>query len=286
MIRWCSYCQGFLGEIPPFDDPRFTHGICDRCDQKMARGENVMEQTSAVRSMFSRIMESARAGDEHSCVSILEEARATGLGTESILLGMLGPALYQAGLEWQGGQMSVASEHRLTSWCDRVFSMLDPGPRRSGPLDLLILQAPGNSHTLGPRFAAQVLRARGLSVEVVVPDLPLDEIVTVARELRPRLVGLSCALPSAVPPAVDLVTRVRGQLEPELCCRYVLGGFAFRLGGGVRPSAVAPGIEVVVDLEWFNAVRSDRGAPELPGAGGPRQPHGPGGACPFRDPNM
>jgi methanogenic corrinoid protein MtbC1 len=264
MIRWCSFCQRFLGEIQPFDDPRFTHGICVPCDQKLARGEDVKEQTAPVRLLFSRIMDGGRAGDEHACASILEEARAMGLSTESILVGMLEPALYQAGLEWQGGQLSVASEHRLTSWCDRVFSMLEPRPRPPGPLDLLILQAPGNSHTLGPRFAAQVLRTRGLSVEVVVPDLPLNEIVTVARELQPRFIGLSCALPSAVPPAVDLITRLRGQLEPELCCRYVLGGFAFRLGGGVRPRAVAPGIDVVVDLEWFNSLRSPLrgGSPE------------------------
>jgi methanogenic corrinoid protein MtbC1 len=256
MIRWCSYCQRFLGEVQPFDDPSFTHGICVPCEQRLERGENVKEQTATVRSLFGRIMDGARAGDEHGCASILEEARAMGLGTDSILVGLLEPALYQAGIEWQGGQLSVASEHRLTSWCDRAFSMLEPGPRSSGPLDLLILQAPGNRHTLGPRFAAQVLRARGLSVEAVVPDLPLNEIVTVARELHPRFIGLSCALPSAVPPAVDLITRLRGQLEPGLCCRYVLGGFAFRLGGGVRPPAVAPGIEVVVDLERFDSLRS------------------------------
>jgi hypothetical protein len=216
----------------------------------------VKEQTVPVRMLFSRIMDCGPAGDEHACASILEEARAMGLSTESILIGMLEPALYQAGLDWQGGQLPVASEHRLTSWCDRVFSMLDPGPRPSGPLDLLILQAPGNSHSLRPRFAAQVLRARGLSVEVVVPDLPLNEIVTVARELRPRFIGLSCALPSAVPPAVGLIRRLRERLEPGLPCRYVLGGFAFRLGGGVRPPAVAAGIDVVVDLDWYNSLRS------------------------------
>jgi len=256
VIRWCSYCQRFLGEAQPFDDPSFTHGICVPCEQRLERGEDLKEQTAPVRSLFNRIMEHARAGDDHACASILEEAWAMGLGTESILVGLLEPALYQAGLEWQDGRLSVASEHRLTSWCDRVFSMLEPGPRRSGPLDLLILQAPGNAHTLGPRFAAQLLRARGLSVEVVVPDLPLNETVTLARELQPRFIGLSCALPSAVPPAVDLITRLRERLEPGLCCRYVLGGFAFRLGGGVRPPAVAPGIDVVVDLEWFNFLRS------------------------------
>jgi hypothetical protein len=78
MIRWCSFCQRFLGEIQPFDDPRFTHGICVPCDQKLARGEDVKEQTAPVRLLFSRIMDGGRAGDEHACASILEEARAMG----------------------------------------------------------------------------------------------------------------------------------------------------------------------------------------------------------------
>jgi methanogenic corrinoid protein MtbC1 len=264
MIRLCSYCQGFLGETPPFDDPRLTHGICMRCTQRLDRGEEIVEQTAAVRLLFRRIMEHARVGDQAACASILEEARGLGLGTESILVGMLAPALYQAGLDWQEGRMSVASEHRLTSWCERAFSLLAPGPRHGAPLDLLVLQAPGNSHTLGSRFAAHVLQARGLSVEVVVPELPLDEIAALARELRPRFIGFSCALPSVVRPTVDLIHRLRERLEPELCCRYVLGGFAFRLGGGDRPPVVDPGIDVVVDLDFFNPVRSGLrgGSPE------------------------
>jgi methanogenic corrinoid protein MtbC1 len=249
-------CQGFLGEIPPFDDPRFTHAICMRCTQRLGRGEELVEQTETVRSLFRRIMEHARVGDEGACASILEEATALGLTTESILVGLLEPALYQAGIDWQEGRLSVAAEHRLTSWCERAFSLLPPAPRNGEPLDLLVLQAPGNSHTLGPRFAAQVLRARGLSVEVVVPDLPLSEVVAIAENLQPRIIGFSCALPSDVRSAVDLVGRLRERLEPGLSCRYVLSGFAFRHAGDAGPLAVSQGIDVVVDLDWFNSLRS------------------------------
>lgn len=31
MIRICAWCSRFLGEIPPLDDDRLTHGICDAC---------------------------------------------------------------------------------------------------------------------------------------------------------------------------------------------------------------------------------------------------------------
>jgi methanogenic corrinoid protein MtbC1 len=257
MIRWCSYCQRFLGEARPFDDPRFTHGICRTCEEKLVRPEELIEQTSAVRSLFGRMLGAARAGDEQACSSFLAEARALGMPAESILLGLLQPALYRAGSEWQEGRLSVAAEHRLTSWCDRVFSMLEPGPRPSAPLDLLLLQAPGNSHTLGPRIAARVLGARGVSPSVVVPDLPFHEVVGLAEELKPRFIGFSCALPSMVAPAVDLIEQLRERLEPGLRCRYVLGGFAFRQQDASPPLAVGPGIDVAADLDAFVSLLSN-----------------------------
>jgi hypothetical protein len=146
--------------------------------------------------------------------------------------------------------MSVASEHRYTSWCERVFYMLAPAPRAPPPIDILLVQTPGNAHTVGVRFAGQVLAGRGFKVEVLSPALPFEELVAVARSLGPRFIGFSCALPSNVPVAVELVRLLRARLEPELRCRYVLSGFAFRLGG--RASAPpAPGVEVALDLDFF-----------------------------------
>ncbi len=254
MIRWCSCCQRFLGEVRPFGDPRFTHTYCGECVKGMDRAEELIEQTGAVRSLFLRLLEAARAGDEHTCAAFLAQARILGLPAESILLGLLQPALYQAGLDWQEGRLPAAAEHRLTSWCDRVFSMLEPAPPQPGPPDLLLLQAPGNLHTLGARVAGRVLAARGGSVRVVVPELPLDEVADLARDLRPRLVGFSCALPSMVAPTVEFVARLRERLEPGLRCRYVLGGFAFRQDGAGPPPEVGPEIAVIADLEAFDPV--------------------------------
>lgn len=250
MIRWCCYCQRFLGEVAPYDVPAFTHTICDPCDARLERDEPVMEETEPVRRLVKRLVESAVQGDRAACEAVIAEARALKLGAESLLVGMLQPALYQAGLDWQAARMSVAAEHRLTGWCESVFSALPVAPL-SRPLDLLIFQAPGNVHTLGPRIAAHVLAARGLSVEAIVPALPLQEMVEQVQRLRPRSVGFSCALPDAVPAAREVIARLRERLEPQLTCRYVLSGFAFRAGGATSPPPLESGIEVVVALESF-----------------------------------
>ena len=251
MIRWCSYCQKFLGEVVPLDNPMFTHGICRRCLEKLERDEPVVKDTEPVRTLMWRLLASARAGDEAACTSLLAEASRLGLDPESVLVGMLQPALYQAGLDWQKARMSVAAEHRFTSWCERVFALLPPRQPQTPPVDLLILQTPGNLHTVGPRFAAHVLALRGLSVEVVVPEVPFEEMFRLTQELRPRCVGLSCALASDVPLAARTLDRLRARGETAFRSRYVLSGFAFRLGGGETQPELPPGIELALDLDFF-----------------------------------
>ena len=255
MIRWCSYCQRFLGERAPYDNPQFTHGICKSCESRVDRDEPVVEDTALLRGLVKRILASAREGDEAAFATIFPEARALGLDTESLLFGMLQPALYQAGLDWEDGSMSVAAEHRLSDWWQSVFAMFAPAPApdHPAPIDLLVLQAPGNAHTIGPRLAAQVLAARGLSVEAISAALPLGETVEVARALRPRIVGFSCSLPAQVPGVAALIAQLRERLEPEMSCRWVLSGMAFRLGGSALAPTVGPDIEVLLDVSQLSA---------------------------------
>jgi methanogenic corrinoid protein MtbC1 len=248
VIRWCCYCQDFIGECAPYDDVSVTHGICEPCRERLVRGDPLKEQTASVRALSNKLFESARQGDHAACAATLAEAKTVGMDGVSILVGLVQPALYRAGLQWQGGQMSVAEEHRVTSWCERMFALLAPAPMRPPPVDLLILQAPGNAHTLGPRFAREVLSAWGLSVEVVVPELPLDEAVALVRQWRPRVVGLSCALASQVPVATAYITQLRARLWPAIGMRYLLSGFAFRLGGGAEVPRMEAGIDAAVEL--------------------------------------
>ena len=261
MIRWCMYCQRFLGERFPYDSPLISHGICDPCDARAEHDERIIEETEPLRQLMTRLLQSAKNGDEHSCLEFTLAAAASGLDVGSICVGLLQPALYQAGLDWQGARMSVAAEHRLTAWCERVFAMLPFERPSDGPLDLLLLCAPGNAHDLGPRMAARVLAGRGFRVDVVVPGLPLAEIVDLARRVRPRAIGFSCAMPTAVTAAGELITHLRRALAPDMACRFVLGGFAFRLGPATPPPPVEADVEIVVDLESFAAhLTSLRGA--------------------------
>jgi len=247
MIVWCTYCQAFVGESAPLDDPSLSHGICESCEARVERDDDLIEQTEGVRQLMHRLFAAASRRDRTACDALLAEARDLGLRADSLLVGLLQPVLYQAGKEWQGGRMSVAAEHWLTSWCEEAFASVPTVVDPAQPLDLIIFQTPGNIHSLGPRFAAKVLAARGLSVESFVPALPLGEMVALMIELRPRAVGFSCSLPDAVPVACEIIAKLQARPEPAFKCRYVVSGHAFRMGGGLARPAVGAGIDIVMD---------------------------------------
>ena len=182
---------------------------------------------------------------------VIAEAQALGLGADSILIGLLQPALYQAGLDWECSRMSVAGEHRFTRWCERAFQLL-PSPPPRAQADLLLFQTPGNVHSVGPRFAAHVLGLRGLSVHCVVPAVPYQDMLSLARDARPRFIGFSCATPGVIPAALASIARLRTDLGQDLKPRFLLSGFAFRFGGGLELSFNESDVDVVRDFSYFD----------------------------------
>jgi len=177
---------------------------------------------------MNRIFECAARADESSIPTLLSEAAARKLSSVSVLIGLLQPALYRAGDAWRDGGMSVAAEHRLTLWCERFFSQLPLQESTRASLDLIIFTMPGNPHTLGPRFAAHLLAARGISTHVIVPELPVSEMVDEVERLRPRVIGISCALATSLPAADELLIELDKRIEPSWPRRFLLGGFAVR----------------------------------------------------------
>jgi len=246
VIRWCSYCQAFVGEQPPYDDPSLTHGICPSCAIQFARGEELVDMTERVRDLMNRIFACASRADERAIPALIEEAEKAGLSPASMLVGFLQPALYRAGKAWQEGCMSVVEEHRFTMWCERFLAQL---PARSpvAPLDVLILLAPGNTHSLGARFAAEFLDARGVSTQAVVPEIPVSDAVEEIERLRPLVVGLSCALSSCLPEADRVVAELRARIDAGWHGTFVLAGLALRGPNASWTSAAGAVVAVTLD---------------------------------------
>ena len=101
MLRWCSYCQHFMGESPAYDDFSITHGLCTRCYSKrddLFEGRE-FDRAILLRDIFLNLFAAGRRSDFARAAQIVEQAMSENCRPVDILMGMIAPMLYEIGEE-------------------------------------------------------------------------------------------------------------------------------------------------------------------------------------------
>lgn len=209
MIQWCSYCQHLIGERPPLTSYEISHGICPDCIARLEAGEPIVAENAEVVRFFRNLFAAGYAGDLQTGARLIERAQANGYGQAEVLMGLLQPGLAKIGRLWEVGDITYLDEHRFTSWCEAILSLLKPAPRPPGPLDILLLGAPRNQHVLGPRFAEQVMLGQGIAALCVSASLPIQDVLAQSKASGAAWIGYSCALPHQVAAALDAIEQLR-----------------------------------------------------------------------------
>jgi methanogenic corrinoid protein MtbC1 len=242
MLRWCSYCQRFLGEVPPYAELAVTHGICESCEE---HGPDLLEadpeRIQFLRELQRRLGMAGKAGDPGAAETVIREAAAANVRGIDILLGIVAPLLYQIGEDWRTSTITVAEEHRFTAFCEAIYeriaagykmTVVAPGSRPtvvSGPGNgVLLMNAAHNVHTLGIRVLALWLHCEGIPVRVIHPTPALEEMDSLVAALRPGKVLISMALAEQRPGVVAMIDRL-AMLPEEIRPEVVVGGYAVKL---------------------------------------------------------
>lgn len=252
MLKWCSYCQNFLGEVAPFEQLDVTHGMCATCaPTALDLSDRDIAHARLLHDIQSQLREAGRRGDLGAAEQIVEAARVAGLRPVDTLIGLITPLLCQVGEDWKRAATSVAEEHRFTAFCESLYDLI---AMRVAPVvvadsaglawtDALLVNAGGNRHTLGVRLLALWLLGKGISALVAPPDSSPQEIVTWVGAKQPRLVMISMALAEQRQAVALLVPRIVA-LPNDRRPRILVGGYAVKLGQVVP----IPGAEFVTDL--------------------------------------
>jgi len=222
MIRWCAYCQNYLGEAEPFDKFRISHGICSKCvESGIIEDKTAQDRLRRLSGFFTDLRREAREGISSHPKDWVNKASELGIKPESLLVGLLQPALYEIGELWLKGEVSVATEHRFSAFAEELIHVIYqnyPGlsaNRRAGQPDVLLTNADGNYHTLGVKFMEIGLLAAGLNTHALLPGLPTAEILRQAALLKPKALGLSVCMPSQVELIKELSGAVAGLPETQ-----------------------------------------------------------------------
>ncbi len=234
-IRWCAYCQEFLGETAPFESLDLSHGMCVICARK---GLDLSRADLTRAKLLSEIQEDLRTAGKHEAsneevIRLIQKATEAGVKPIDILMGFVTQLLRFIGKKWELGEVSVAEEHRYTIFCERILGHIEAAlaqgvsPAPASRVKILVLNAPGNFHTLGTRISAVWLNSHGISAKAIYPRLPPGEVPNLLREYSPKFLGISISLPDQAPAVEEILTAIRGSNLPS-SPQVILGGFAVK----------------------------------------------------------
>lgn len=177
-------------------------------------------------------MDHLLAGDEEFCLA-QGQAQANDLdGLHYLYVEIIEPAQYRVGELWEGGKISVASEHLATAINSYVASTCYAplAHATTGGPKALIACTPDEMHQLGPRMLADLLECDGWNVDFYGTSMPVRDLIGAIRERKPRFVGLSTALVMHLGSVKRTITAIRAALGHETP-PIVVGGNAFRGDG-------------------------------------------------------
>ena len=172
------------------------------------------------------------AGEDEAC---LAEARGRAVdldGLHRLYVDVIQPSQYRVGELWEGGKISVATEHLATATNSYVASMSYAPLARTttGGPRALIACTPDEMHELGPRMLADLLEGDGWDVDFYGTSMPVRDLIGAIRERKPLFVGLSAALVmhlGSVKRTITAMGEALGAEKPPV----VVGGNAFRGDG-------------------------------------------------------
>lgn len=171
-------------------------------------------------------------------------SEAARLGPLEFLETRVAPTVREVGAAWERGDLDIRHEHFFSEKAaDLLRSLRLPLEERAGGPLVVMATLPGEQHGLGLQMAGLTLSAAGCRVVQLGTEVPLDQIVTLVRDLSARAVGLSVSLARRGPTTEAHVRRLREQLPRRV---------ALLLGGQGAPGTRA-GVERFPDLRRLDA---------------------------------
>ncbi len=182
------------------------------------------------------MLEAVRAVDASGLQQALDEVFAR-LSPEVAIERILEPAARQIGELWASGQCSIAGEHMATQlFAHRLRRLIEAAAVRASDRSALTACFPDENHELGLLMVGYELARRGFRVVHLGQALPLADLGTACRSVRPDVVVLSVTLPATFQANRDALADLIRSL-PGI--RWIVGG-----QGAPREDAVLASVGV------------------------------------------
>ena len=179
--------------------------------QRVAQNLNTAPLTVFNEDDVTALCDALLSDDANSAVTLIENFQRRGASYDDLCLCYIGAAASRMGEWWENDQISF---FRVTVGAGRVYAILRilrlqrsvslPDQRRVA----VFASVPGENHTLGITMAADLARARGWDVDLLI-GRSHDELLAELTARKPPLIGLSASGKRSLPALTQVIVAQR-----------------------------------------------------------------------------
>ena len=179
------------------------------------------------------------AGDRREAVRVVvEEGLGGGASVVDLQAQVIGAAQDEIGRLWQLNVVTIAQEHMATAISHLTLAALFERARvaKSTGKKILIACVEGELHDLPARLVSDLLEIEGFDVRFLGANVPHDDLISMVRDEKPHLVGLSVTMSFNLPSLRTAVSMLRAVTAAPI----FVGGHALTW---------SPGLEQQLDIQ-------------------------------------
>ncbi len=145
---------------------------------------------------------------------------------EQVCGQLIAPTLWEIGLLWERGEITVSVEHFASAFFRGILTNLFHVTPDSGSTPAVIVCcAPGEAHELASLMIALLLRRANMHVVYLGQSIEIAGLLDTIREMSAALVCVSLTLPNFLDALIELAQRVQDLPQPRPV--FAFGGHAF-----------------------------------------------------------
>ena len=201
-------------------------------------------------------------GDTALAFRVAQDCLSNGVAFDRIVDHVLQPVQESFGRRWAEGELGIADEHAATAAIEELLVKLGSTTEPSSGPTVVVVSAPGDTHSLGVRAVSGALALEGFRPLFLGTSVPAVELGDFLEFHQPFALALGCSIPAALAGAAAATRAAHDVGVPVLG-----GGRALRDGSraarlGMDAFALTPA-EAVEQLRAWEASRPERLAPAV-----------------------
>lgn len=201
-------------------------------------------------------------GDTALAFRVAQDCLSDGVSFDRIVDDVLQPVQETLGHRWADGELGIADEHAATAAIEELLVKLGATAEAPSGPTVVIVSAPGDTHSLGVRAVASALALEGFRSFYVGTSVPATELGDFLEFHQPFALALGCSIPAALAGAAAATRAAHGVNVPVLGGGRALRNASRATRLGIDAFAATPR-EAIKQLRAWETSRPERLVPAI-----------------------